>query len=205
MRVVVASRNRHKLGEIAALLGGTGFDLAPIDEVVPGAVLREDEPTFEANALAKARQAAVAAGLPALADDSGLEVDALGGEPGVRSARWAGEPRDDARNNAKLLAALCGAPADRRTARFRCAAAFVDPARGVEIVRSGACEGRILDAPRGAGGFGYDPHFFLDRLGKTMAELTLDERNAISHRATAFRALAAALSDAPGWPSAGPG
>ncbi len=193
MKVVVASRNRHKVEEIGHLLAGAGFELVPIDDVAPGTALVEDEPTFEANAIAKAKQAAAATGLPALGDDSGLEVDALGGAPGVRSARWAGDPCDDQRNNAKLVAELRGVPAERRTGRYRCAAAFVDPARGVELVRSGSCEGRLLEAPRGTAGFGYDPYFFVEALGKTMAEISLAEKNGLSHRAAAFRALAEAL------------
>jgi XTP/dITP diphosphohydrolase len=195
MRVVVATRNRHKVVEIAALMDEArlGFELVPIDDVAPNAALVEDEPTFEGNAIAKAEQAAAATGLPALADDSGLEVDALGGAPGVRSARYAGEPCDDRRNNEKLLAALADVPDERRTGRYRCAAAFVDRARGLVVVRDGACEGRLLRAYRGTGGFGYDPLFFLPALDKSMAELTLDEKNQLSHRAQAFRLLASAL------------
>jgi XTP/dITP diphosphohydrolase len=196
-RVVLASRNRHKVQEIGALLAeaGLGIDLVGIDEVAPGTPLVEDEPTFEANALAKAQQAAAATGLPALADDSGLEVDALGGAPGVRSARYAGDPCDDERNNDKLLVELRGVSADRRTGRYRCAAAYVDPARGVALVRHGACEGRLLEARQGAGGFGYDPLFFIEALGKTMAEIDLAAKNRLSHRAAAFRALAGALRE----------
>lgn len=195
MKVVVATRNRGKLVEIVDLIegGGGGLELVTIDEVAPDAVLREDEETFEANALGKARQAAAATGLPAVADDSGLEVDALGGAPGVRSARYAGEPSNDARNNAKLLEAMRGLPPARRQARFRCAAAFVDSGRGVAMVEMGACEGSILEAARGSGGFGYDPLFLAAGVGKTMAELPLGEKNRLSHRAAAFRALAAAL------------
>lgn len=197
MKVVVATRNRHKVIEIAALMNeaALGFELVTIDDVAPGAALIEDEPTFEANAIAKARQAAAATGLPALADDSGLEVDALDGAPGVRSARYAGDPCDDERNNQKLMGALVDVPDDRRTGRYRCAAAFVDPDRGLVVVRDGVCEGRLLRAYRGTGGFGYDPLFFIPALGKSMAELTLDEKNRLSHRAQAFRALASALRD----------
>jgi XTP/dITP diphosphohydrolase len=193
VKVVVASRNAHKLREIAALFeeAGLGFELVNIDAVAPQAELIEDEPTFEANAIVKARQAVAATGLPAIADDSGIEVDALGGAPGVRSARYAGEPCDDARNNAKLLRELAGVEPARRTARYRCAAAFVDNSR--EIVRSGSCEGRVLEAGRGSGGFGYDPLMLIESLGRTMAEITPAEKNQISHRAMAFRALAQAL------------
>ena len=193
--VVVATRNRGKLKEILRLLESAGLDidLATIDELAPGVALLEDEATFEGNALAKARQAAAATGLPALADDSGLEVDALGGAPGVWSARYAGEPSDDERNNVKLLAALRGVPPEKRSAHFKCVAAFVDPGAGIELVRGGACAGQILEQPRGDQGFGYDPLFYLPPQARTMAELDLDEKNALSHRAAAFRALAAAI------------
>jgi XTP/dITP diphosphohydrolase len=197
VRVVLASRNRHKLREIGVLLADASlqWDLIAIDEVAPECALTEDEPSFEGNALSKARQAAAASGLPALADDSGIEVDALRGAPGVYSARWSGEPCDDARNNQKMLRELAGVPTEKRTARYRCAAVFVDPARGVEIVRTGACEGRLLESPRGTGGFGYDPLFFIESLGHTMAEITLEEKNRLSHRAVAFRQLAQALAE----------
>ena len=198
MKVVVASRNRHKLVEIETLLSGLGWTLVTIDKVAPHAVLNEDEDTFEGNALAKARQAMAATGLPALADDSGLEVDALDGAPGVYSARYAGVPCDDVANNRKLMGAMAALPAAPRTARYRCVAAFVpSPAQagaGVpEIWRSGACEGEILSTPRGTGGFGYDPLFFLPDLNRTMAEITIAEKNKRSHRAAAFGALASDL------------
>jgi XTP/dITP diphosphohydrolase len=194
VKVVVATRNRGKLREIVPLLAGLKLELATIDELAPDAELREDGVTFEENALAKARQATRATGLPAIADDSGLEVDALGGAPGVYSARYAGPNADDAGNNAKLLEALRGLPAARRAARFRCVAVFVDPSRGLEIVRDGACTGEILAAPRGSDGFGYDPLFLVPAEGRTMAELPLEEKNRISHRAAAFSALAAELA-----------
>jgi XTP/dITP diphosphohydrolase len=221
---VVASRNRHKLREIGVLLADVGlaWDLVSIDEVAPECALVEDEPSFEGNALSKARQAAAATGLPSLADDSGIEVDALYGAPGVYSARWSGEPSrvgsgrallaadhrgrewepsqgshisDDARNNQKMLRELAGVPTEKRTARYRCAAAFVDPARNLELVRMGACEGRLLESARGVGGFGYDPLFFIESLGRTMAEIPLEEKNRLSHRAAAFRQLARALAE----------
>jgi len=196
VKVVVATRNRHKVREIAVLLAeaGMAIETVTIDEVAPTAVLLEDEDTFEGNALAKARQASVACGLPAIADDSGIEVDALGGAPGVRSARWAGEPCDDGRNNEKMLREMAAVPAGQRTARYRCAAAFVDVARNLEFVRSGACEGVLLGEARGSGGFGYDPLFFIPSLGRTMAEIDLAEKNRLSHRAVAFRALAQVLA-----------
>lgn len=197
MRLVVATRNRHKVREIAVLLAEAGLDIeaVTIDQVAPQAELVEDEDTFEGNALAKARQASAACHLPAIADDSGIEVDALGGAPGVRSARWAGEPSDDTRNNDKMLREMAGIPEGKRTARYRCAAAFVDVARNLEVVRSGACEGTLLAAPRGTGGFGYDPLFLIPSLGKTMAEIDLSEKNRLSHRAVAFRAMAQALRE----------
>ena len=196
MKVVVATRNKGKLREIVPLLAGLALELLTIDEVAPDAELREDGLTFVENALAKARQAARATGLPAIADDSGLEVDALDGAPGVYSARYAGPGADDAKNNAKLLESLRGVPPARRGARFRCVAVFVDPARGLEIVRDGAAAGEILEAPRGEDGFGYDPLFFVPAVGRTMAELPLEEKNRLSHRAAAFRALAVALAAA---------
>jgi XTP/dITP diphosphohydrolase len=193
VKIVLATRNRGKVAELARLLDDMEVEVVTIDQIAPDAVLREDEDTFEGNSLAKARQAAVATGLPAIADDSGLEVDALGGAPGVYSARYAGLPSDDARNNAKLLEALRDTPVDKRGARFRCAASFVDRARGIELVTHGVCEGQILGAPRGNGGFGYDPLFLVPALGQTMAELEIGDKNQLSHRAAAFRALAAAL------------
>ena len=197
MKLVVATRNRHKVREIAVLLAEAGLNITPvtIDEVAPHAKLIEDKDTFEGNALAKARQASAACGMPAIADDSGIEVDALGGAPSVRSARWAGEPCDDGRNNARMLREMDSVPAEKRAARYRCAAAFVDVARNLEVVRSGACEGVLLSEARGAGGFGYDPLFFIPSLGRTMAEINLTEKNRLSHRAVAFRALAQALRE----------
>jgi XTP/dITP diphosphohydrolase len=218
LKVVVASRNRGKLREIVPLLAELDLDLVTIDDLAPDCELREDGATFEDNAFAKARQAAAATGLPAIADDSGLEVDALDGAPGVYSARYAGLPDNlsgtlegpppatgvgersspasdaiDARNNAKLLEALRDVAPPGRRARFRCVAAFVDPAAGLELARSGDCEGEILEEGRGDLGFGYDPLFLVPALGRTMAELPLAEKNRLSHRAAAFRALADAL------------
>jgi len=196
----VATRNRGKLREIVPLLADLALELVTIDELAPEAELREDGVTFEENALAKARQAAAATGLPAIADDSGLEVDALDGAPGVYSARYAGPVADDDRNNAKLLEALRDVPAGRRGGRYRCVATYVDPARAMELACAGRCEGEILTAPRGTGGFGYDPLFLVPALGLTMAELPLDQKNGLSHRAAAFRALAKAMRAAPELP-----
>ncbi len=199
MKVVVATRNRGKLREIVPLVADLGLELVTIDELAPDAELREDGVTFEENALAKGRQAARATGLPAIADDSGLEVDALDGAPGVYSARYAGPGADDDRNNAKLLEALRDVPPGRRAGRYRCVATYVDPARGVEIARAGACEGEILAVPRGTEGFGYDPLFLVPSLARTMAEIPLEQKNQLSHRAAAFRALAQAMRESLGY------
>jgi XTP/dITP diphosphohydrolase len=188
VRLVVATGNAHKLTEIRAILDGLPVQLVPMHELgVPEPV--EDGETFEANALIKARACVAATGLAALADDSGLEVDALGGAPGVRSARYAGGSTDDGANNAKLVAALADVPDAGRRARFVCVAVVVTP-NGREQVAHGAMEGRIVDVPRGSNGFGYDPHFVSDAGGgRTNAELAPAEKDAISHRGAAFRAL----------------
>jgi XTP/dITP diphosphohydrolase len=194
-RVVVATANPHKLAEIHAILlaAGVELDLVPMSDLgVPSPV--EDGETFEANALLKARACAVATGLPALADDSGLEVDALDGAPGVYSARYAGTDGDDAANNAKLLAAVADVPAEQRRARFVCVAAAVTP-DGAEVVVRGEMPGRIVDELRGSHGFGYDPLFVADATGdgRTNGELPAEAKDAISHRGAAFRALAEEL------------
>jgi XTP/dITP diphosphohydrolase len=189
----MATRNRHKVRELAHLLADLGVEVLSLADRPDVPEVVEDGATFAANAVKKARAVAVATGLPALADDSGLEVDALGGQPGVQSARYAGgDGHDDAANNRKLLEALAGVAPARRTARFRCAVALADPAgrlgAAVEI-REGACEGVIIDAPRGEHGFGYDPIFLVPELGRTFAELTLEEKSGRSHRARAMGAM----------------
>jgi XTP/dITP diphosphohydrolase len=187
--LVFATRNQGKLVELRELL--TGIEVLSIDEVgkaVPEVI--EDAETFIGNAAKKAREVSAATGFPALADDSGLEVDALGGAPGVYSARYAGEPHSDSANNAKLLAALSGV-ADRH-ARFRAALALADGAGplGADIITAdGTCEGTILTAPRGTGGFGYDPLFFAPELGMTFAEAGVGSKSELSHRARAMRAI----------------
>lgn len=186
--VVLASGNAGKVREIQALLGHgwrvrtqAEFGVEPVEETGD---------TFLANALLKARHAARRTGLPALADDSGLEVDALAGAPGVHSARYAGPGADDAANNAKLLRALAGMPDVRRTARYRCVLVWVNSAEdGTPVVAEGTWEGRILDAPRGDNGFGYDPLFLDPVSGKAVAELDPAEKNARSHRGLAFARL----------------
>jgi len=188
---VLASNNEGKLREFHRLLAPLGIDVVAQAELgIPEA----DEPhaTFVENALAKARHASASAGLPALADDSGVCVAALGGAPGVASARYAGEPKSDARNNAKLVAALQGV-ADRR-AHYACVLVLVRHADDPEpIIAEGQWHGRIVDAPRGSGGFGYDSHFEDLATGLCAAELPLERKNELSHRGKAMRALMARL------------
>jgi XTP/dITP diphosphohydrolase len=214
--LVVATSNPGKLREFGALLQDLPFDLYGLRELHISAP-EETGSSFLENALLKARHAAAAAaagtvaasiasariasagmtpgGIPlsnavALADDSGLEVDALGGAPGIHSARYAGSGADDAANNAKLLAALAGTRPDQRRARYRCALVFVRSALDAEpLIAEGVWEGLILDRPRGLGGFGYDPYFFLPELGLTAAELDAASKNRLSHRGIAIRAL----------------
>jgi pyridoxamine 5'-phosphate oxidase len=187
VRAVFASRNRHKLQQVAALL--PDIELVPLDDAAPGLLLAEPHDSYLDNALAKARAVATATGMVAIADDSGLEVDALAGGPGVRSARYAGEGASDAANNAKLVAALAGSSEQDRSCRYRCAAALVWP-DGRELVAEGTMEGRVVLEPRGSLGFGYDPHVVPDGESRTMGEIPIEERLQISHRGRAFRALA---------------
>lgn len=164
-------------------------ELVLLDEVAPDLELEEPFDTFEENALAKARAVVISTGLPAIADDSGIEVDALGGAPGVRSARYAGEMATDRENNLKLVGALEHVPQEDRTARYRCVAVMVTP-DGAQVVADGSCEGRIVLEPRGTEGFGYDPHFVPLGDSRTMGEIPLSEKLVFSHRGRAFRALA---------------
>ncbi len=190
MKAVFASRNRHKAEQVAVLL--PGIQLISIDAVAPDLQLEEPWDSFRANAFAKARAVVTFTGQPAIADDSGLEVDALGGAPGVFSARYAGEAATDRENNAKLVAALRNVPGQQRTCRYRCVAVMVTP-DGREIAAEGACEGRIIDEGRGSLGFGYDPHFVPIGEERTMGEIPLEDKLAFSHRGRAFRALAQRL------------
>ena len=194
MRAVFASRNRHKTEQVLLLL--PMVELIPLDEVAPALELEEPFDTFEANALAKARAVVVATRLPAIADDSGLEVDALGGAPGVLSARYSGEAATDRENNAKLVAALAGVPEDRLSCRYQCVAVAVWP-DGRELITYGTCEGRVVLEGRGRLGFGYDPHVVPKGDTRTMGEIPLDEKIAFSHRGRAFRELAALLRGSP--------
>ena len=192
-RVVLASANLGKLRELAALLAPYGLEL--ISQRSLGIESAEETgSTFVENALLKARHAARAAQLPALADDSGIEVDALGGRPGVWSARYAGEGASDAANLALLLKELGGVSADRRTARYQCVVAWVEGADdSAPLIAQGTWEGHIAPEPRGSGGFGYDPAFIPAGEQRTAAELSAVEKNRVSHRAQALARLVAAL------------
>jgi len=198
--LIIATGNPGKLREFRELLADLPFDLHSLGDlgVVPP---EETGASFVENALLKARHASAAASaaglrggktrdVAAIADDSGLEVDALGGAPGIFSARYAGTGADDAANNAKLLRALAGQPIEQRRASYRCALAFVaGPKDEAPLIAEGVWHGAILDAPRGSGGFGYDPYFWLPELGVTAAELAPEEKSRRSHRGTAMRAL----------------
>lgn len=188
-KVVLATGNAGKQRELAALLSPLGLEII-LQTTLGIESAEETGTTFEANALLKARHAARASGLPALADDSGLEVDALDGRPGVWSARYAGPAANDADNNTKLLAELAGVPAARRTARYRCVIAFVRDAEDPEpLLAQGAWEGAIGEAPNGAGGFGYDPLFWPKGHSVTAAQMEPAAKNAVSHRGLALAEL----------------
>lgn len=183
--LVLATRNRHKGAELAVLLADLPIQIRTMDEFpeVPDVV--EDGDTCEANAIKKARAVSQATGLLAVADDTGLEVDALGGRPGVFAARYAGLQATYEDNWRKLLDEMTGVPRDRRTARFVTVAAVALPSQVVEVT-TGRLDGLIAEEPAGARGFGYDPVFYVPELGKTLAELSSEEKNRISHRAKAF-------------------
>jgi XTP/dITP diphosphohydrolase len=187
--LVVASSNSGKLAELRELLAPTGIRIRSQAEFGLESAA-ETGLSFVENAILKARHACVGSGLPALADDSGLAVDALDGQPGIRSARFAGEGADDHANNARLLALLRGVPHERRTARFHCVLALLrHPLDPVPLVCHGSWEGVVLEAPRGQRGFGYDPLFLVPALGRTAAELEPEQKNRSSHRAQALAAL----------------
>tara|TARA_R110002096_G_scaffold143328_4_gene299255 strand:+ start:26512 stop:27129 length:618 start_codon:yes stop_codon:yes gene_type:complete len=189
--LLFATRNAGKVAELRVLTAGLPIEVRSI-EGLGLAEVEEDGETFEANAIKKAIAVSEATGLPALADDSGLEVDALGGAPGVYSARYAGPEADDAANNTQLLLALAGIPASQRAARFRSTLALADVAGSLGrecLVASGTCEGSILTERQGTGGFGYDPLFYSPDLGKSFAEAGADAKNQLSHRARAMKIL----------------
>jgi XTP/dITP diphosphohydrolase len=188
-RIAIASRNPHKLRELGRICADWPVAWSTIgDHDAPWPDVEETEDTYLGNARLKAHATARALGLPALADDSGIEVDALGGAPGPRSARYAGEPSDDERNLQELLRAVAGVPGSGRTARYRCVAAIAWP-DGNERHAEGVCEGTLVPKRRGERGFGYDPIFVPAGWDVTMAELTDEQKDRISHRGRAFRAL----------------
>jgi XTP/dITP diphosphohydrolase len=196
-RLVVATANPGKLREFRSLLAGLPFELTSLAELeLPSPA--ETGSSFLANATLKARHAAVLSGCAAVADDSGLEVDALGGAPGIYSARYAGPDADDSANNAKLMLQLQGVPRERRRARYQCALVFVAAPDAAPLKAEAAWQGFMLDAPRGSGGFGYDPYFWLPELGRSAAELAPEEKNRLSHRGKALRALRELLLAQPG-------
>jgi XTP/dITP diphosphohydrolase len=192
--LVVATANPGKLREFRSLLARLPFELTSLAELkLPSP--EETGLTFRENALLKARHAAALSGCAAVADDSGLEVDALRGAPGIYSARYAGLGADDEANNAKLVQALTGVPRSQRTARYRCALAFVENAQdAAPLLAEAAWDGFILEAPQGEGGFGYDSYFWLPECGKSAAELESSEKNRLSHRGRAMRTLRELLS-----------
>jgi len=191
--LVLATRNRHKVTELVALLGDLGITIRTLDEFPDAPDVVEDGDTCEANAVKKARAIAESTGLPAVADDTGLEVDALGGRPGVYAARYAGEDATYEDNCRKLLRELTGVPREKRTARFLTVAAIVLPSDGIRVAQ-GTLEGVIAEEARGTLGFGYDPVFLIPELGKTLAQLSAEQKNTISHRAKAFAKVREILS-----------
>lgn len=194
MKLVLASNNQGKLAELQAILQPRGWELLP-QSAFNVSDAEENGLSFIENAILKARHAAQATGLPALSDDSGLEVDALNGAPGIYSARFAGAHGDDAANNNKLLAELDGVPDAQRTARFRCVIALLKHAEDPSpVIAQGVWEGHILHQARGVKGFGYDPLFWIDEQQKSSAELSKEEKNRISHRAKALAAFNQQLS-----------
>lgn len=201
MKVLAATRSVGKQGEIRRVLGSAGLEVVFPDDIwlheSSAGDPVEDGDSFEANARHKAEYFARLSSMPTFADDSGLEVFSLGGAPGVHSKRWAGgtgsDAEIDAANNAELMRRLAGAPESRRLARYRAVLFYLPSYGAVPTICQGDCTGRILDAPRGTNGFGYDPYFFSDELGKTFGQATDEEKDAVSHRGRALRALANAL------------
>ena len=190
-KVVIATKNKGKAKDFEALFQPLGFEVVTMFEVAPDMEIEETGTTFEENAVLKAETLAKELNMIVIADDSGLAVDALDGAPGVYSARYAGD-HDDEANIVKVLENLAGVPEEKRTARFMCALAIAGPEMDTTTV-FGTCEGVILQEKRGTNGFGYDPIFFIPELGRAMAELTPEEKGAISHRGNAIRKLAQAL------------
>jgi XTP/dITP diphosphohydrolase len=192
--ILLATRNAGKVREIRQIAAGLPLVWRSLDEFPHVSDAEETGATFAENARLKALHYGAATGLDTLADDSGLEVDALAGAPGVQSARYAGSPKNDAANNRLLIERLAGVPAEQRTARFRCAMAYARNGR-IVFESTGTFEGVIIDRPRGAGGFGYDPHFLVPDLGLTAAELPAAEKHARSHRGRALRGILAHINE----------
>lgn len=192
MEILLATNNQGKVRELVELMGDLPLTVKTLKDYPEIGEIEENGSTFAENALIKAKTAAAASGLLALADDSGLEVDALGGAPGVHSARFAGEPKDDGRNNAKLLDLLKDVPAEQRRARFKSVIAVVT-LQGEEHLTEGVCEGQIGFEPKGEDGFGYDPLFYVPEFGMTFSEISLEQKNQISHRGKALRQAARIL------------
>jgi XTP/dITP diphosphohydrolase len=205
VKVLVATRSAGKQKEVRRLLADSGLDIVFPEDLSlfedSAEELLENSDSFRSNARAKAEHFAKRSGLPTVADDSGLEVFYLGGAPGTRSKRWAGETGTasavDAANNAELVRRLAGAPEVKRGARYRCALVLVRKVGALPEVFEGECAGRILEAPAGSAGFGYDPYFFSADLGKSFGEATDEEKDAVSHRGRAFAALRTALAPPP--------
>jgi len=194
-KMVLGTRNRGKVAELRELLEGLGIELLSLDHFPNVPEVVEDGETFEANARKKAGVVARCTGLPALADDSGLEVDTLDGAPGVRSARFAGDQATYTENNEKLLRLMKEVPWEKRTARFRCVLALTFPdGDGTVQTLEDTCEGRITEQSKGENGFGYDPLFFVPELGKTFAQISRSEKGKISHRGRALKQLKQLLS-----------
>lgn len=193
-QVIIATQNKGKAKDFEALFGPLGYDVLTLRDVAQDMDVEETGVTFEENAILKAEAVAEALQTTVIADDSGLEIDALNGEPGVYSARYAGEAKSDEANIDKVLSKLEGVPEEERTARFRCVLAIASPNKET-ITYSGSCEGMILSERRGENGFGYDPIFYVPGEGKAMAELVPAEKAAISHRGNAIRELKKAMPE----------
>ena len=195
MKVVLATKNEGKLREFKQSFQELGWELVSLDQVAEISDIIEDGTTFCENAIIKAKTVMQATGLPTIADDSGIVVDALNGKPGVYSARYAGAGATDEDNNKKLLEELADVPKELRTARFVCCLAYYNPNEKTPLTFEGECQGIIIDSPRGTNGFGYDPLFFVESENKTMAEIPVEQKNKISHRAKALNGMKNMLSN----------
>jgi XTP/dITP diphosphohydrolase len=195
MKLLIASRNQNKIKEIMDFFYDLNIEILSLNDYQFINEVKEDALTFKGNALKKARSRAIETGILTLADDSGLELDYLNGKPGIYSARFAGYGASDEDNNSKLLRDISNVPMEKRTARFKTVIALFDPVIEREYIAEGICEGIILEKPRGNNGFGYDPLFLIPELNKTMAEMTLKEKNIISHRAKALKIMRAIIKD----------